>query len=524
MCLLTIAAALACKQEDPVVIPEMALSQTLAAVASDGGNVKFEVTSNVDWTAIYTEDWVSVSPTSGKGSSSPVKVSVSVDPNVSTASRNAIVKVSADKISKTFTVSQAGKAAEEEKPVPVETTWGIMGSLVGNEWKSDVAMTKEGSWYVVEGVEFEEVVFKVRGNGTWEDATNVGLAPASDPGALNQKISVVTAEYAKQNLGGDAADIKVDAEPGTYDVYFSFDNLEVWVMTPGYKPGDEIPVPGDQPEYSIDGKQWVGTFSQVPGQVVIDFGFTLEDGLIIAVQDGDKYVPYMMGEYFVDQTGADAGTVVFVEYDKEAGDYIDPVDFPYASLTETSVEIVVEALGGKSTLAAADKVYEIDMNAGDSDNDGPVGSIENGKYWFIEPQNQKVMTTLDASQTYGRPAAADAVDGAGTPENAYTLTYEPDWSCFTIRDSYGRYLYSAIMDDGNTPYRTISVSDTLPTDEDTMALYMWVVYAIGDGTYDIYNNRTYYSITYSPEYDNWEIYDPYEPDFANMYPSLVKAE
>ena len=185
---------------------------------------------------------------------------------------------------------------------------------------------------------------------------------------------------------------------------------------------------------------------------------------------------------------------------------------------------MVEALGGKSTLAAADKVYEIDMNAGDSDNDGPVGSIENGKYWFIEPQNQKVMTTLDASQTYGRPAAADAVDGAGTPENAYTLTYEPDWSCFTIRDSYGRYLYSAIMDDGNTPYRTISVSDTLPTDEDTMALYMWVVYAIGDGTYDIYNNRTYYSITYSPEYDNWEIYDPYEPDFANMYPSLVKAE
>ena len=53
---------------------------------------------------------------------------------------------------------------------------------------------------------------------------------------------------------------------------------------------------------------------------------------------------------------------------------------------------------------------------------------------------------------------------------------------------------------------------------------MWVVYAVGDGTYDIYNNETYYSITYSPENDNWKIYDPYEPDFANMYPTLVKAE
>lgn len=518
--LLTAATAIACKQEDPVIVPEMDLSQTVATVSAEGGNVSFEVTSNVDWTASYSEDWVSVSPSAGKSSSSPVKVSVSVDPNESAASRNATVTISADKISKTFKVSQEGKV--EEKPVPVEITWGVVGVLVGNDWKSDVAMSKNGSWLVAEGVEFEEVKFKIRGNGTWEDATNIGLAPGSDNAELNSKITVVTAEYAKANLGGDAADIKVNAEPGTYDVYFSFDNLEVWVMTPGYKPGDEVPAPGDdEPEYSIDGKQWVGTFAE--GQAIIDFGYTLEDGLIIAVQDGDKYVPYMMGEYYVAKTDATSGTVIFVEYDTDLGDYLDPVEFPYSSLSETSVEITVDALGGKAVFAAADKAYEIDMNAGGSDDDGPEGTVVNGKYWFIEPQNQKVMTALDESLTYGNPAAADALDGASTPENAYTLTYDPDWSCFTIQDSYGRYLYSAVMADGGL-CKTISVSETLPAGEREKAYYMWVVYAVGDGTYDIYNNETYYSITYSPENDNWEIYDPYEPDFANMYPTLVKAE
>ena len=83
--LLTAAAAIACQEPDPVVIPEMDLNQTMATVSAEGGNVSFEFTSNVDWTASYSEDWVSVSPSAGKSSSSPVKVSVSVDPNESAA-------------------------------------------------------------------------------------------------------------------------------------------------------------------------------------------------------------------------------------------------------------------------------------------------------------------------------------------------------------------------------------------------------------------------------------------------------
>ena len=38
---------------------------------------------------------------------------------------------------------------------------------------------------------------------------------------------MVTAEYSKANLGGDAADIKLNGEAGVYDVYFNYDKLEL---------------------------------------------------------------------------------------------------------------------------------------------------------------------------------------------------------------------------------------------------------------------------------------------------------
>lgn len=81
-----------------------------------------------------------------------------------------------------------------------------------------------------------------------------------------------------------------------------------------------------------------------------------------------------------------------------------------------------------------------------------------------------------------------------------------------------------MQDDGVTPYRTLSVATTLPDADDENMVFYRTVYANGDGTYDIYNCGTYYSITYSPTYNNWEIYDPYESDFSNLFPYLVKAD
>lgn len=144
-------------------------------------------------------------------------------------------------LSKFYVMSEGKLPSEATEPAPVEDSWGMMGTFVDNKWSSDVPMTKEGEWIVAKGAQFTELIFKIRANASWADATNIGVAPNSERGVVNGKISVVTAEYSKANLGGDAADIKLNGEPGTYDVYFSFENLEVYVMEEGYKPGEKDP-------------------------------------------------------------------------------------------------------------------------------------------------------------------------------------------------------------------------------------------------------------------------------------------
>ena len=252
------AAIAACEQPQEEVTPALDLNKTAAAVAADGGAVEFEVTANVDWTADADQDWVSVDPQTGNGNA---KVKATVAANETADARTAKVTVKADKLTKTLTITQEGKKADDsgnsgEDPKPEPTVaWGMMGCFVDNLWSTDVPMTQEGEWIVAKGAQFTELTFKIRGNASWDDATNIGVAPGAERGVVNGKVSVVTAEYSKANLGGDAADIKLNGEPGTYDVYFSFENLEVYVMEEGYKPGEKEPQNPDPVEitYTVVG-------------------------------------------------------------------------------------------------------------------------------------------------------------------------------------------------------------------------------------------------------------------------------
>ena len=288
------------------------------------------------------------------------------------------------------------------------------------------------------------------------------------------------------------------------------------------------------PEYSIDGKQWL---AEVEGmQVLFDLGVYEEGALVVALptMDGSAFGLYMTGSYEVVPADATSGKIVFTQYDYEWDEFMAPVEIAYSALSENSVNISAESVFGVADAVPCTAVAEpFDIVTEGTGGDQPSGEIANGEYWFIEPTNQKVMTALGETQTYGRPASADAVNGASTAKNAYTFTYNPDWSCYTIQDSYGRYLYSSMQSDGETPYRTLSVADNTPAaDDENLAYYMWTVYNNGDGTYDVYNCATYYSISYSATYNNWEIYDPYEitsfDDFIldltqrNLYVELYK--
>ena len=279
--MLAVAALASCKQDEPVVTPELDLNKTAATVAAEGGAVEFEVTSNVDWTADADQDWVSVDPQTGNGKA---KVKATVTPNEAEDARTATITVKADKLTKTLKITQSGKKAEDpgegpgDDPTP-GVSWGLMGCFVDNLWSTDVPMTQEGEWIVAKGAQFTELTFKIRGNASWDDATNIGVAPGAERGVVNGKVSVVTAEYAKANLGGDAADIKLNGEPGTYDVYFSFENLEVYVMEEGYKPGEKEPQNPDPVEitYTV-----VGTLNN------INWNNAAPEGLM--AQEGDYYV------------------------------------------------------------------------------------------------------------------------------------------------------------------------------------------------------------------------------------------
>ena len=521
-----------------------------------------------------------------------------------------------------------------------EVSWSMMGCFVDNLWTTDVPMTKEGEWIVAKNAQFTELTFKIRGNASWNDKHNMGYAPGTEKGLVNARLAVVTAEYSKANLGGDCADIKLNGPAGTYDVYFSYENLEVYVMEPGFKPGErepiqvepqevtytvvgtlnnlnwnnsapeglmtkegdyyvgknvpfvtaktlydgadqiefkivetgtwdgyahaqkensnvlntEIPVitggeniilkaaegaydvyfdkankkvwvmepglkPGEtpaepEPEYTLEGKQWL--LDMGDNKILVDLGLYEEDAMIVALplMDGSGFGSFMMGKYEIQKADATSGKVLFYQYDYEFDEFMDPIEFPYSNLSESVVYISAESLLGDPTplpFAAVAQPYEIVF---EGQGDGPSGAIENGDYWFFN--NGKVMAPLAEGAASGVLPAENVVNGASTAKNIFTLTYDADWSYYTIQDSYGRYL-GQTDETGN-----ITVTDVLPTD-DTYAFYLWCVEAGYGEAYDIYNASYYFDLTYSAADNNWVLVDGgYE--YPETLPVLVKAE
>ena len=643
---LAIAAAVACKPDDVVETPKLDVDKTAVSVTAEAGQATFNVTTNQDWTASADADWVSVNPNNGKASDKAVAVKVTAEDNATEAERTATVTVKAGTLSKTVKVTQAAKAVTPDPgpdPEP-EVSWGMMGCFVDNLWATDVPMTKEGEWIVAKNAQFTELTFKIRGNASWNDKHNMGYAPGTEKGLVNARLAVVTAEYSKANLGGDCVDIKLNGPAGTYDVYFSYENLEVyvmepgykpgerepiqvepkdvtytvvgtlnninwnnsapeglmtkegdyyvaknvplvtaktlydgadqiefkivetgtwdgyahaqkensnvlnteipviaggeniilkaaegnydvyfdkanlkvWVMAPGYKPGEEVPG-GDQPEpeYTLDGKQWITEVDGMP--VLFDFGITEEEMMCVAIplMDGSGFGLYMAGLYEIVPADATSGVVVYTSYDWEWDEFGDPVEIPYSDLNATSVKAVCEAVFGVTdpiTLTVVENPYEIVIDGGNGG--GPSGPVEDGDYWFFN--SGKVMAPLAEGTMSGALPAEDAVDGASTAKNIFTLTYDADWSYYTIQDSYGRYL-GQTDETGN-----ITVTDVLPTDE-TYAYYLWCVEPGYGEACDIYSAAYYFDLTYSAADNNWVLVDGgYE--FPEILPVLVKAE
>lgn len=761
--LFAVAAAVACKQEEPVVTPKLDVDKTAIQVAATAGEASFNVTSNQSWVATADADWVSLEPASGQASEKSVAVKVTAEDNETTEARKATVTVKAGELTKTVEVNQAAGTGEEPgpgpelpqsewalvgsfgdwnpasdlylsvldeeyfvyygfeltattefkflkggawpgdnndameiggnglvepntiqpaggsnikvteagkydiylaadltkfyimsegklpseatEPAPVENQWGMMGCFVDNLWSSDVPMTKEGEWIVAKGAQFTELTFKIRANQSWSDATNIGVAPGSERGVVNGKIAVVTAEYSKANLGGDAADIKLNGEAGTYDVYFSFENLEVYVMEEGFKPGEKEPQnpapvevtytvtgtikgtdadkkanywkPSNEPglmalegdyyvaknvefDYDyrfsedgsgedyvkfkicetgtwnaygqaeeainkpnteiavlkdgqdiylnksgvydvyfdktngkvwvmeagykpgeeiarLDGYQWLGEFDDMP--ILFDLGIAEEGMLSIALPTMDEsgFALHMVGFYEIEATDKSSGVISFTQYDWEWDEVGEEFEIQYSELTANSVKVVCENVFGVAdpiTLTRVEYPYEIQLPGGGGES--PEGPIADGGYWFIN--SGKVMAPMAEDVTSGMFPAKDLINYASTVKNTFTFTYDPDYTAYTIQDSYGRYIGQTDWESGNA-----SLTTTLPAGEE-YAYYLWVVdNSYEDGTVDVYNLSTYFGIGYFADSNEWRLSEDTYTD-ATLRPFLVAAD
>ena len=121
-------------------------------------------------------------------------------------------------------------------------TWGICGTLT--DWTSDITLAKDGAFFSAKNVTFKaDDMFKIRGNGQWNDAFNYGASTKGYKLPLNTGYALT--------LGSGSQDMAVPSA-GTYDVYFSLDAEMVWLMTAGQRPEDPSVAPGSgEPEDAL---------------------------------------------------------------------------------------------------------------------------------------------------------------------------------------------------------------------------------------------------------------------------------
>ena len=122
-------------------------------------------------------------------------------------------------------------------------TWGICGTLTSWGSSPDITMNADGAFFSAKNVSFKaDDMFKIRGNGEWNDAFNYGASAKGYKLPLNTGYALT--------LGSGSQDMAVPAA-GSYDIYFSLDAEMVWLMTPGQRPADPSVTPGGESEDAL---------------------------------------------------------------------------------------------------------------------------------------------------------------------------------------------------------------------------------------------------------------------------------
>ena len=144
-------------------------------------------------------------------------------------------------------------------------TWGICGTLTSWGSSPDISMTADGPFFVAKNVTFAaDDMFKIRGNSTWDDAFNYGASTKGYKLPLDKEYQLT--------VGSGSQDMAVPAA-GSYDVYFSPDVQNIWLMTVGKRPAAPAVNPGETEDALTVAMRRAGAsaafFLTVPGPKMI---------------------------------------------------------------------------------------------------------------------------------------------------------------------------------------------------------------------------------------------------------------
>ncbi len=170
--LFAVAAAVACKQDEPVETPKLDVDKTAVSLAATAGEASFNVTSNQSWVASADADWVSLEPASGAASEKAVAVKVTAEDNETAEARKATVTVKAGELTKTVEVNQAAGTGQQPGPELPQSEWALVGTFgESNNWNpaSDLYLSVlDEEYFVYYGIELTSTTeFKCLKGGVW---------------------------------------------------------------------------------------------------------------------------------------------------------------------------------------------------------------------------------------------------------------------------------------------------------------------------------------------------------------------
>ena len=245
--------------------------------------------------------------------------------------------------------------------------------------------------------------------------------------------------------------------------------------------------------------------------------------------------PSITVEETLELTYAEADGTISVTYknleELEAAAYSDEectteCDWLIALWENGAVSYLAEANEGDERTAYI-QIYALDADANvftkvitvTQEGKPTVDTTLDGDYWIYEPNAQKVMAPIGETETSARPGngIATVTDGnvATFAVNNFKFAYDADMQAYTIKDSYGRYLYSGYYNGNVSAF--MYASATLPEGSSGY----WSATRNSDGTYVLLNKDTNYELAYDASYSNWSLY---ASGHNKAYPTLVKAD